>query len=239
MPNLPEANCYNKFEDCVIIKLHFELLKKSWMDIFNLSRKDEIDISMTIRFGQEQFMELDFPPFNGKVYFGIMRGELEFTLENCRFPIEKLAFCQAFQILLEVDNSVEKAMEIQVGTVSGIKKTTKELNKAKFLSSQVEQVGGERLPKWIFKSKNKSEPLLGYTSKEKLGVMILENRPCEIKATFTVSKKDIWINRGKIAFVEGQELANNKFAIIERIISRAYIGRKLDAPISEVSWKHV
>lgn len=239
MTKLLEAKCDNKFEDCVTVKLHFDLQNLSGVDRLLLQHQNQIDVSMTIRFGQEQFMEINVPLFEGKVYFGIRRGELELILENCRLPIEKLALYQAFQLSLEVEDSVEQGVEIQAGTASSIKETKKALNKAKTLSSQVEQVGGERSPKWIFKSKNEREPLLGYKSKEKLGIMVVETRPCKVMATFTASGENIWINRGKVGFAEGQDLSTNKWAVIERSIAKNYIGKKLNTPISEMSWEYV
>lgn len=239
MTKLLEAKCDNKFEDCVTVKLHFDLQNQSGVDRLLFQRQTEIDVSMTIRFGQEQFMEINVPLFEGKVYFGIRRGELELILENCRLPIEKVALYQAFQLSLEVENSVQKNVDLQVGTAPSRRETKNVLNKAKTLSSQVEQVGGERSPKWIFKSKSEREPLLGYKSKEKLGIMVVETRPCRVMATFTASGENIWINRGKVGFTEGQDLSNSKWAVIERLIAIKYIGKKLDTPISEMSWEYV
>jgi hypothetical protein len=99
-------------------------------------------------------------------------------------------------------------------------------------------VGGETSPKWIFVSAEKNEPLLGLSSKEKLGTMKVDDKPCSVSATFTVSGEDVWIYRGKVGLAEGKTLSASRWAQLERIIALSYIGKKLDMPISEMRWEY-
>jgi hypothetical protein len=240
MTNLPKATYQDRFEDCVAVKLHFTKLKPvSALSIFR-SSKEEIDISMTIRFGQEQVIEIPyFPFFDGKVYFGVRRGTLELTLENCRLPLEKVALDQDLQILIEVESQSEKSIEVQVGVASNLKSVDKESDKIKKMRSRVKQIGGETSPKWIFDSNHGEAVLSGRLLEEKLGTIRVENKPCKVTAIFTVLSEDVWINRGRVGLAEGQTLSASKWAHIERLMALRYIGKNLGVPISEMRWEYV
>jgi hypothetical protein len=242
MVRLPEAIYHDQFEDCVSLRLHFVRSQSNSAKLFSRTTKEEIDISMTIRFGVEQAIAIPakfpyFPFFDGKVYFGIRRGTLELNLENCLLPLDKVILDQDFQLSVEVESQGETSLEVQIGSSSGFKATDKESGKVKKMVSRVQQAGGEKSPRWIFIGE-KGEPLLGRRRQEGLGTIELQSKPCEVKATFMTSGKDVWINRGRVGFAEDETLSSNKLAHIERLIAVNYIGKKLDNPISVTSWKY-
>jgi hypothetical protein len=155
MTNLPKATYEDRFENCVAVKLHFTRIKPvNAIPIFRPSQ-EEIDISMTIRFGQEQSMEIPaifpfFPLFDGRVYFGIRRGTLELTLKNCRLPLENVFLAQSFQFSLEVERQNEISREGQVGAQPTLKVTNQRIRQNQEFMLADTTSGGRNISKVDF-----------------------------------------------------------------------------------------
>lgn len=249
---MPEPQTENRFPDCVAMKIHVEantsnVSKAAFLPRFPLMEvvpSKEANLSLTINFSGEQEMEvpggrrLGLP--EGRVTFGLKRGQLRFIFQNCKLPLEKIALSKPFRVSIEVERERTKSDEIQatletrsVGTKAvrgSTEKTTVEV-------FQVKKIGSEEQPAWIFETHDDRTILEGALSETLLGIFHILNLPCEMKADFTVRGEDIQITWGKIWMT--QNIHRNKSAVIERAIALRHIKPMVEAsPLCTGRWQH-
>jgi len=259
MDAIPEPQVESKFPDCVAMKLHLktraEPLEPSPFTVSALvspgraevaTHPKELDLSLTINFGGEQ--EIEVPGGNrlglpgGRATFGVRRGQLRFTLQNCKLPLEKIALSKPFKVSIVVEKEKTRSNEIQASTgldsrsvvgkvgEGSSEKTTDEVY-------QVKKVGSEEQPAWVFEAYGNCTVLEGMLPETLLGTLKIAAQPCEITAGFTVRGDDIQITWGKIGGVEN--ITRNKLAVIERFIALRHIKPLIEAePICQGGWKY-
>lgn len=245
MTQLPEPETTNSFPNCVAMKLHFNAVKGQQQSplasvINSISRKPStlvpqlIDLSLTINFSGEQEMEvpgikrLGLP--DGIVTFGLRRGKLQLSLQNCKIPLDKVTLNGPLELLVDIEIQEEKGTEFQVGvsgggtlsekpsattnTTAGVKISNKSSEKIKTEVSQVLKTGSEENPAWVFEVKTGKSILEGGAT-EKLGTIQVNTNPCTVKATFKVRKEDIRLTWGRVGWTDN--VTRNKLAVIEPI----------------------
>lgn len=205
----------------------------------------EVDLSLTINFSGEQQVEvpggkrLGLP--GGQATFGIRRGQLRLTFQNCALPLEKVALSKPFKVSMEIERQKNRSSEIQAAAALdtrniGAKFTEGSAEKANVEVFQVKKVGSEDKPSWIFES-YEDRHLEGTLAEKLLGILCIHGLPCEMTADFTVRGEDIQITWGKLALTK--DIHRNKLAVIERAIVLRYLKPLVEAsPICQGRWQH-
>lgn len=251
MPTLPAPNIINRFPDCVAMKLHFDEEENTrgfhkLSSIFLAKQRNtngtHIEVSLTINFSGEQTMQipagkrLGFP--NGEVTFGIKRGRLQLTLDNCKMPMETIGLSQTFEISTETEQQVAKEVGASLGKQGLGSLEGKQISTLKRIieTTQVKQVGAEDSPAWIFQAKGDKIILEGRLTQALLGCLRQDSFPCQVHGTFEVRSEDIQLTWGR--FFLTPNIHRNKSAIIERALALKYIKPIIEsAPLSEVRWQ--
>jgi hypothetical protein len=218
---MPEPQVKNKFPDCVMMKLHVKATAADSRPspplgfvqpqpaVANLPKA--LDLGLTINFSGEQEIEvpggkpLGLP--GGRATFGIRRGHLRFSFQNCNLPLEKVALVNPLKVSIAVEQQNTRSTELQVGAVTnslGItpKVTGGATEKATVEVFQVKKFGSEDKPGWVFETYNARNILEGSLAETLLGILHILNRPCELKADFTVRGEDVQITWGQIGQVK-------------------------------------
>lgn len=244
----------SKFPDCVVMKLHLQAKSEApkASPLLGLGNTQlttypkEFDLSLTINFSGEQ--EIKVPGGNrlglpgGRATFGVRRGQLQFVLQNCKLPLEKITLLKPFKVSIAVERQKTKSNEIQAGAAStslsiGAKATEGSTEKITVEVFQVKKIGSEDKPAWVFEAYGDRTILEGMLTETPLGIFQIDALPCEIAADFMVRGEDVQITWGRIGQVEN--IHRNKLAVIERAIALRYIKQMVEsAPICQGRWRH-
>jgi len=165
----PEPQVESKFSDCVAMKLHLQANSedpKALLPKLNKTQvtahPKEFDLSLTISFSGEQEIvvpggtRLGLP--GGWATVGIKRGQLRLTLQNCKLPLEKTTLLEPFKASITVETQKTKSSAIQAGAASnapsiGAQATEGSTEKTTVEVFQVEKIGSEDKPAWIFEAR--------------------------------------------------------------------------------------
>ena len=251
LSTVPQSEIDNKFPNCVLMKLHSTLIQtqelQSSVIILNHtsqtigSATEQIDLKLTIRFGEEEIRVL-----KSKVRFGVKRGELKLELENSRIPLEKMGLTAKFEPGVEVEVHQEKGGETQGSASIGIKSdlsttikgSTKTGRKAKYKDYQVFTKGTEEKPVWVFEVKTNELMLQGQLSEEKLGTVEITAQPCRVVATFEVrGQTDLNLTESEGLF-SAKNLSRNRTALLTREFFLRSIAPKLQPYLSRVEVRY-
>ncbi|XHX78503.1 MAG: hypothetical protein RBJ76_00755 [Stenomitos frigidus ULC029] len=212
MTTFPQPQTNNRFPRCVALQLHLEskasaTVETAAADPFALPPNPAADngkspypplaMSLTINFSGEQTMDipgakvLGIP--SGKATFGVTRCQLDFTLTDCRLPLDEVALSAPFKRSVTVETQQERATEAQVGATLGgtvgektsgtgsgtvgYKQSGKTVEKVTTERFQVHFTGDEDCPTWIFEVKDGNPVLQGSLTREKLGTVSLDQLP--------------------------------------------------------------
>lgn len=181
--NIQSKKTENFLKSCVFIKLEKESQVSSHQGIFS----EEIEIQLTaIRFG-EQVMSTS--KRDKIVSFGLKRCKLILNLNNCTMPIENMGLTAPFQkqIKLERENKNKDDKQLDVGMTSGYRMTEgiEWGEKISDIIPQVYTTGTEKNPVWVFQAVAE-ECLRGQITKEKLGIIKVNNNPSSLEAKLTI-----------------------------------------------------
>ncbi|MEO0541496.1 MAG: hypothetical protein AAFZ80_11615 [Cyanobacteria bacterium P01_A01_bin.105] len=104
----PQSN--NRYPGCVAVKLHLKPNEESpsssnrfrWPRIKASTHAETVRVSLSMTFGDQTAIDiprgqqLGLP--GGRMTFGIRRGQLKLTLQNCTMPLEKVELVDSIQI---------------------------------------------------------------------------------------------------------------------------------------------
>lgn len=254
MDVIPKPEVESKFPDCVVMKLHLQATSEvpqpsPLIGVDNtkvMTHPKEMDLSLTIAFSGEQEVEvpgghrLGLP--GGKAKFGIRRGQLRLALQNCQLPLEKIALLKPFKVSIVVERQKTQSNEAQAGAASNapnlsLKATQGMTEKVTEDFFQVKKIGSEDKPVWVFEAYGYRAILDGMLKETLLGVLQIQEHPCEIVADFVVHGDDIELTGGQ--FGMATNIHRNKLALIERAIALRYIKPMVEAaPICQGRWRH-
>ena len=256
----PEPQVESKFPDCVAMKLHLQAKKAS--SLFSLSKQvtahpKEFDLSFIISFTGEQEIvvpggtRLGLP--GGRATLGIKRGKLRLTLQNCKLLLEKTTLLEPFKASSTVQTRKTKSSSIQAGAASnapsiGTQATEGSTEKTTVEVFQVEKIGSEDKPAWIFEAYGDRPILEGMLTEIPLGTLQVDELPCEIAADFMVRGEDVQITWRRIeqenvhhywARRKVEKIHPNKLAVIERAIALRYIKSMVESePRGQGRWTY-
>jgi hypothetical protein len=258
---LTEPEIKNHFPRCVAMKLHFEI-EFSWTEKFVnsfLQNKivPDIDLLLTIDFGSEQEIlipagvRLGLP--EGKVKFGIKRGELELRLENCYLEQDSVVLKSEFKLFDPCEKTIENSNKFSADLQPNEKKTisgkasaeigSKQITKFDQLFWKINKVGDKCNPLWVFEISHDENYLKGNLTRQALGTLTQttksdeENLCPSLIATFSARSEDAFLSWGQVAFTPN--ITRNKLAAIERAIALRYIKYVLqESPLSEIRWNY-
>jgi hypothetical protein len=262
LPNDPQPN--DLYEDCVAMRLHFKRLQSAqttdWLREFvrmamqlrfNRSQSDlasrdkaieEIDVSLTIRFGLGHALSIP-PKFSvfpaSTIYFGLRKCVLKLELEHCGIPLENVFLDQKLLTVVEVEYQQEGSKEVTLATNPSIKIAGKEGEKFKELHSWVRNTGGEKSQQWIFTSGSQNKALQGRLDQEKLGTIRIRAKPCSVKASITVSAKDVVLTLDDMGLAENRTVSLHRLRLYERLVTQRLIERISEKLISQMEWQYV
>lgn len=211
------SNYENKFPDCLFVKLHGEVVSVSenYSSLNNPnSITNQIQLKLTIRFGEQQWQEEDVT-----VNFGLKSGKLNLKLSNSNILMETLGLTPQFQVVYEIERSTEKSeakgSDTSFTTRPGVtlkgNNITTEARKFTDKIYQVYTKGTEQEISYVFKLET-SEPILqGILQAEKLGNLEVKGKPCQIEATFQIGDIQIIQTSGLL----NPNISREKAALLE------------------------
>lgn len=224
----------NNFPNCLFLKLHCDLKKKS---LFNLkSRIKEYDVALSLRFGEETFNVL-----GGTVSFGLRGGTLKLKLKNAKMPMETIKLVAPLKLIFEREIQTEQVSEPKVsfsfslpkifGFVAESKSTQKQNIKFKDETYLLHDGGTDEEPIWNFQVVANQSILKGGIRKEELGTLQATATRFEIEGVFSVKDEDVRLTRA--TGVWAQNIGTNKKALLERYLFLRYIIPKLQPYLSK------
>ncbi len=209
------SNYKNTFPDCIFLKLHADLVAQS------NSLTNQIELKLTIRFGEQQWQEEDIT-----VNFGLRSGKLNLKLSNSKILMETLGMTPQFQKVYEIEKSTEQsqseakgwAITLRGGFTTTETKVTTEARKFKDekyqVYTQVYTKGTEEEMNWMFRLETNQLILQGILQAEKLGNLEVNSKPCQIEATFQIEDEDVHIIC--TSGLWNQNIDQAKIALLER-----------------------
>lgn len=228
----------NRCPDCLYLKLN--TVSKS-------SAINQFDLYLTINFN-EQWQNI----IGGRVKLGLNGGELRLKLHNGTMPYESRGLSGSLAF------SIEKTRQDQAGrkTQSGIKaelsnvgvvgawtpkaevkasagtEQTEEItDEFQFTTCQITTKGSEENPAWAFAVKTGEPVLKGLLKNARLGTLNVR-APCSVKATFEVSRRDIYLTDAEGLWPS--DISRNKRAVLERVIALRLLQSKFQPYVSQV-----
>jgi len=246
-PILQLKESKNKCPDCLLVKLKGICLQQKWKLPFPISQSadtKEIELHLNINFN-EQWESLP----TGRIKFGIRSGELRLRLENGKIPLENRELNDPFEVTLKKDRQHQEGSENQSSVEASVakgeprvkstrseKRTTGRTDKFQFTACQITTKGAEETPAWVFEVATGEPVLKGSLTNQKLATMSMIAKPCEVKATFDISPRDV-----KITGAEGPWLANiipEKREALDIALAKLLLKHKLQSPLSQVHLRH-
>jgi len=260
--NVPEP--LNQFPDCVSMKLHSqfqavlklpkeadgvaeardESISVRLESLFKIKRnylviqQRQADLHLTIRFGKQEIL---LPNQQGRVVFGLKKGELKLKISQGRIPLETMGLTAPFQKEIAVEQQDQEGIggEASFSKEPGFKLTGSSsiADKVQYKLYQVRSRGTEIEPVWVFEEQCQ-DCLNGSLSKERLGTVVVEGNDCVVMATFEVSS-----HQTDIFFSQIDELLppgifnilnrNKQIHICKEFFTRCVLP-KLQQPISQL-----
>jgi hypothetical protein len=228
----------NKFPDCLSIKLHGKPLVASWLKRFFISKSqenltDQINLQLTIRFGEQQI-----PVLGGTVKFGLRGGELKLNLINCTIPLENQGLTPPLLAKIEMEKQIENtegiedslALTLRGGITIKGNQTTKEGVKFKDDIYQVYTQGTDEKPVWVFQLQTDKKIFIGGWQKEKIGILQINAKPYSVEGLFEVKKEDIRLTSA--TGIWSKDIGRNKTAWLQRELLLSWLKPKLQPYIS-------
>jgi hypothetical protein len=215
------------------MKLHCEPIKLSAKARLSapvvLGKKIErASLKLTLRFGKHENKFRD-----EIVAFGLCGGRLRIRLTNARILLESIQlpdFLASAPIEKQEETSqeTEGGLEFKLagGIVGKTKDVTKSVKKYQNKLAKVYSQGKEEELVWEFEldPNSKESFLRGMLQEEIIGIIQIDQKPCEIKASFEFQDKDI-LTIGKEIIAEEAKLRNIPFP--EGIATLAWIKSQL------------
>lgn len=221
----------NRCPDCLFLDIDSE--RESKCTSF------QVVLKLTLNFN-EKWEEVPF----GRVKFGLRGGELRLLVSNGSVPYSNRHLNPELQFFVPKEVSRTQGNELQESGEAGLsvkavnakinssrKKSFGSTEKIAYNSYQVSSKGDESNLAWVFDLKNTDVPVLIGLLDCKLCTVNIFDTPCDIEATFNISKRDIYITA-----TEGiwpSNISSNKRAAIEREIFFAIIKDYIDSHISK------
>ncbi|MBD2121827.1 hypothetical protein [Trichocoleus sp. FACHB-262] len=175
------------------------------------------------------------------------------TLQNCKLLLEKTTLLEPFKASITVETQKTKSSAIQASAASnapsiGTQATEGSTEKTTVEVIQVEKIGSEDKPAWIFEAYGDRPILEGMLTEILLGTLQVDELPCEITADFMVRGEDVQITWRRIeqedvhhywARRKVEKIHRNKLAVIKRAIALRYIKPMVEsAPLCQERWEH-
>lgn len=247
----------NKCKDCLYMELEIApvkpdnrgLIERIWQR--EEIQPGEIDLHLTINFN-EQWEDL----IGGRVKFGLKGGELRLHLENGKAPYKGRNLAGELELSIQKERQKQESNERQnnlegcVGdSKPGVKASASEkqtrgtTDKFQFSVCQVTTKGGLKAPAWAFEAETGDPILKGllFDKETKCGVKLatvnVTEKPCRIKATFEVSKRDVYITEAEGIYP--RDISRNKMAWIEYEIALWLLKTKLQPYMSRQDLQYV
>ena len=237
----------NKCPDCLLIELKGICQQQKWKLPLPSSKSvdiEEIELHLTINFN-EQWEALP----KGRIKFGIRSGELRLRLENGKIPLERRELNDPFEVAVQKDRQNQEGSENQSSVEASVakgepgvkatrseKRTAGKTDKFQFTACQITTKGAEETPAWVFEVATGEPVLKGTLTNQKLATMNVTAKPCEVKATFEISPRDV-----RITGAEGPWLANlipEKREALDIGLAKLLLKHKLRSPLSQVHLRH-
>jgi hypothetical protein len=229
----------NRCPDCLYIKL---------TGTPKPSISNRIELHLTINFN-EQWQNI----IGGRVKLGLKGGELRLNLRNCTMPYESRELTGSLANAIEKTRQEQAANKTHLGieaklsnlavvptltAKTGIKasastETSQEItDEFEFTTCQITTKGSEENPAWAF-AVGTGEPVLkGLLKNAMLGTLNVEVKPCLVKATFEVSRRDVYVTDAEGLW--SPDISRNKRAVLERAIALLLLQSKFQPYLSQV-----
>jgi len=204
----------------------------------------QVDLLLTINFN-EQWQDLRV----GRVKFGLRGGELRLEIANGRIPYDARELASSLPFTIKKEREEKASRKAQTGTkASGslslpftsskaaaeTRSTQEQLaettDRFQLTDCQMTTKGAEDHPAWVFAVKTGETVLKGLLKQAKLGTLEIDAQPCQIDATFTLSKQDICLT--SVDGIWPADINHNKRAWIERRIVLWMLESKLKPYLS-------
>ncbi|NEP12025.1 MAG: hypothetical protein F6K14_17815 [Symploca sp. SIO2C1] len=246
-PSVLELECENRCPDCLWMTLkgipqqqarRFYLLSSSSADI------EQIELNLNINFNEQ------WEPLRaGRIKFGLRSGELRLNLDNGKIPLENRELNDPFEVSVKKDRQHQEGCENQSSLEAsfakgepGIKANRSEKNtegqtdKFQLTAFQVTTKGAEETPAWVFEVATREPVLKGSLTNQKLATMNVTAKPCEVKATFDISVRDVMITDAEGAWLTN--LIPEKRTALDIALAKLLLKHKLQSPLSQVYLRH-
>jgi hypothetical protein len=215
------------------MKLHCEPIKLSTKARLSApvvlgKRIERASLKLTLRFGKHENKFRD-----EIVAFGLCGGRLRIKVTNARILLESIQLpdflaSSPIEKQEETSQETEGGLEFKLagGIVGKTKDVTKSVKKYQNKLAKVYSQGKEEELVWEFEldPNSKENFLRGMLQEEIIGIIQIDQKPCEIKASFEFQDKDI-LTIGKEIIAEEAKLRNIPFP--EGIATLAWIKSQL------------
>ncbi|MCT7968932.1 hypothetical protein NG799_21715 [Laspinema sp. D1] len=230
MQNVQNVNQFepeNKCPDCVFMRLELESGR-----IEGLLKKEvkSLNLFLTLNFNwQEEEIK------GGTIRFGVKKGTLKITLNNCTSAYKSRKFVKKLESDIEVETVIKDANEHKISPSISIslkeilkgqmglesKHNREESHKFKTTVCQISAKGSENKPTWDFVVEDGHPCLIGGIVGETLAELEITDNPCMIEAGFATSSKNISVEN-----VDGivlKNLSQNKRKTLEEILIKKFV----------------
>ena len=229
--NIQSTQPENILKSCVFLKLE----KESQVSLHQKILFEEIGIKLTaIRFG-EQVMST--AKRDRVVSFGLKRCKLILNLNNCRMPIENMGLTAPFQkqVKLEIENKSKDDNQLDVGMTTGYRITDGREYGEKIYDviPQVYTTGTEENPAWVFQA-IAEEWLRGQITKEKLGIIKVNNNPSFLEAKLIIKGECDLHFIDTSGIFNGKNLSDEEKILLLRKFNLKYIEPRIKNYISRI-----
>ena len=246
-------NPENRVPDCLYLELQGaaiqpEVSKSGWQKLLPQKavpvKIEQIDLSLTINFN-EQWQKLPA----GRVKFGLRGGELRLAIANGKIPYHCRELAGSLPVEIEKGREEKTARKAQTGlkasgsvgfpfvssraSVEGNiaqEQSAGKTDKFQLADCQVTTKGAEDNPAWVFAVRTGEPVLRGLLKQARLGRLEIATPPCQIDASFTISKLDLCLTGAE--GIWPADISHNKRAWIERGILLWMLESKLKPYLS-------
>ncbi len=241
--NMLQLKLENRCPDCLYVKLTGT--PKPYIG-------NKVELRLTINFN-EQWQSI----VGGRVKLGLKGGELRLSLHNCTIPYETRELTGSLALAIEktrleqASSKMQSGMKAELSNVAVVphwnatakleanasaEKSQEVTDEFEFITCQITTKRSEENPAWAFAVKTGEPVLKGLLKNALLGTLNILGKPCNIDATFEVSKRDIYITDA-----EGlcpSDISRNKRAVLERAIALRLLQSKFQPYLSRVELYH-
>jgi hypothetical protein len=223
----------DKFSNCVSFEL--SIRPKMVTNFLGWPSRTTHEIFLNINFGEETLKVL-----GGTVSFGLRQGLLRLKLKGATLPLKNLRLTSQFELVVNREVTIENGNENEVNstlsTKSNLLAKMKETNKVSTkINDQVFSIkigGTEENRTWIFQTPYNKSILEGLLQEQILGILDRVDEPISIEATFET--KDEYVKLTRSSGFWGNNMGENKGAVLERGLFLLYIKPKLQPYLSKM-----